>query len=97
MENFFTPDNWNSCRYQYRDQFAFISLMAEPSEDLAQLGELMYCVTVLDEEHNEIFQQGHPSLMEACQSINATYGGIWDFKDLRFKENEGGCSSCQAH
>lgn len=93
MESFFTPDNWNTCRYQNKDQFAFISLLADPENE----DGIMYCVTVLDEDHNEIFQQPYGELLEACQQINANYGGIWDFKNLSLSQNTGGCSTCQAH
>ena len=94
MESFFTPDNWNHCQYRHENQFAIISLSADPD---SLNGDLMYCITVLDDEHNEIFQSQHPTLMEACQKINNNYADIWDFKDLSQNQNTGGCSTCQAH
>lgn len=94
MDNFFNPDNWNHCQYRNQDQFAIISLMAEPGilDD-----NFSYCVTVLDDENNEIFQSVHENVMEACKEINTRYQDIWNFQDLRTQSDGSGCSTCVAH
>ena len=94
METFFTPDNWNRCQYRHENQFAIISILAQPSDGDTQM---MYCVTVMDDDNNEIFQSQHESLLEACQKINNNYAEIWEFRDLSLNQSSGGCSTCQAH
>lgn len=95
MENFFTPENWNFCQYRNANQFAIISMMADPG--ILDEG-FTYCVTVLDDDHNEHSQTCFQDIMSACQHINQTYMDFWDFTDLRAQKNSGsGCSTCVAH
>jgi hypothetical protein len=95
MENFFTPENWNFSQYRSDNQFAIISLLADPG--ILDEG-FSYCVTVLDDDHNEHSQTSFPDVLSACQHINQVYMDFWEFKDLRL-ENKGGsgCSTCVAH
>ena len=92
----FTEENWNHVQYKNDDKKAIISLLSTPS-DSAEGHELYYCITLLDEENNELFQSRFSSLETACQQMNAKYGDVWDFMDLSIESDGGGCGSCSAH
>ena len=93
MENYFTPDNWNVRQYRHNEQFAIISLVADPG---ILDSSFTYCVTMLDDDHNELAQTSFQNIDDACRYINEQYKELWDFKDLRLKKSDG-CSSCVAH
>jgi hypothetical protein len=87
-------DNWNFCHYKNSNLTALVSFGASPEilED-----KFIYYVSVIDEENNEQFQQEFDNVDTACSFINDKYAEFWDFKDLSFKEDTGGCGSCTAH
>lgn len=92
--NTINTDNWTFCHFKAKNLKALITFGASPSilDDSFQ-----YYTTVLDEDHNEVFQAEFSSLDDACSYINNKYGEIWNFVDSRVKKSEGGCSTCVAH
>ena len=92
--SYFTNKNWNYSQYLNAERRAIISMGASPD---VSGDTLLYFITVLDTLNNEIYQEEYNDLDMACQSINSKYGEFWEYKDLSFKDNSGGCSSCVAH
>ncbi|MBT4791303.1 MAG: hypothetical protein HON90_07015 [Halobacteriovoraceae bacterium] len=90
----FTTNNWNHCQYINQDHRAVISIGANDNLDNFQL---LYFVTVLDSENNEMFQQELHDLDAACNLINNKYSEFWEFKNLSVAEETSGCSTCVAH
>lgn len=92
--NTINTDNWSFCHYKAKNLKALITFGASPSilDDSFQ-----YYTTVLDEEHNEVFQAEFNDLQEACNYINNKYSDIWNFTDSRVKKSADGCSTCVAH
>lgn len=90
-----TPDNWSHTHYQFENLRAIISFGANWDES----DELIYFVTVLDEDDQEVFQEQFQTLSEACEYINNRYQNEWPIIDLLNPKNskEGGCASCVAH
>ena len=71
-----------------------ISLGAGFSEESTV--EVEYLVTVLDENQNEVYQQGFKELELAIEFANDRYGS-WDFSELSNKSSDDGCGTCEAH
>ncbi len=86
-------DNWTFSGYKSSDLLAFIHLGAEPQGDDPKL---LYLVTVLNQDEEEVFQLEYFSLPEAIDSINYRYHH-WDFVDRTQRLDDGGCGSCSAH
>lgn len=90
-----TEDNWNYCNYKSENLKAIISFGADPEDEKM---DLLYFVTLLDEENNEIHQKKFTILKDAVDNINTKYHDLWDFEDLGNKNSSGGgCSTCVAH
>ena len=88
-----TPENWNYCGLRTRQLRAFVAMGAVPGGDSAP-PDVIYCVTVSDEDFQEIHQRDFDTLEKALSFINVRYGE-WEFYDLQ--EGGGGCGSCSAH
>ena len=86
-----TPRNWSYCGLRTRQLRAFVGMGAVPGQDSP---DIIYCVTVGNEDFQEIHQRDFDTLEQALAFINARYGE-WEFYDLR--QSEGGCGSCSAH
>jgi hypothetical protein len=85
-----TQDNWTFCQYKSLKSKAFISLGAEPGQDI------LFFITCIDlKDDQELFQKTFINLKDALSEINRRYGH-WHFEDLRQSEDQG-CGSCSAH
>ncbi len=93
-KNFITSDNWTFTHYTTADLQAFIHLGAEPPKDEDSEVNIIYLVTVLKNEEEELFQWEFPELHEAITSINEKYGS-WELSDR--SQSSGGCGTCEAH
>lgn len=71
---------------------AFISFGSGPES--AELDQLDYYVTVLEDQEKETFQAEFRSLSEACLFLNENYSD-WTFNDQTATKS--GCSTCAAH
>ena len=91
---FITSDNWTFTSFTDSDLQAFIHLGAEPSLNDEEEVNILYLVTVLKNDEEEIFQWEFPQLHQAITSINEKYGH-WQIKDR--SQGSGGCGSCEAH
>ncbi|MAX65413.1 MAG: hypothetical protein QF441_16375 [Bacteriovoracaceae bacterium] len=91
----FNQFNWNTAQYISEKYKAIIGLAASPQT----ANELIYVVTVIDQNHNEVFTKDFNTLELACTYINNKYADLWEFKDLSVApaNSEGGCSTCVAH
>ena len=89
-----TLENWGHCGLKSRQLRAFVGMGAIPRGESAD-SALVYCVTVGDEDFQEIHQKDFDTLEGAVAFINARYGD-WEFYDLGEK-SDGGCGSCSAH
>lgn len=87
-------DNWTFCHFKANDLKAFISFGASP--DILD-DTFLYMATVVDSEHNEVFQKEFTQVDLACDYLNNKYSDLWDFVDARAPKKEGGCSTCVAH
>ena len=92
--NTINQENWTYCHYKAKNLKALITFGASP--DILD-DSFLYFTTVLDEEHNEVFQAEFNSIDSACYFINKKYIDTWDFIDARAPKKEGGCSTCVAH
>ena len=86
-------ENWTYSGYKSSDLLAFIHLGAEPTGDETKL---LYLVTVLNSDEEEVFQLEFTTLAEAIDGINNRYHH-WDFIDRSERQDGGGCGSCAAH
>ncbi len=91
---FITSDNWTFTSFKDSDLQAFIHLGAEPSLTNEDEVNVLYLVTVLKNEEEELFQWEFPELHLAINSINKKYGH-WEIRDR--SQGSGGCGSCEAH
>lgn len=89
--NYFTPDNWNHVQYINENQRALVSIGADLK------GDLLYFVTVIDENDQVLYQSEHKTVEKACFHINDKYQEFWDFSNLATAGTGGGCGSCNAH
>lgn len=87
-----TESNWNSAIYAHNGLKAIIST----GHDFTYSSEILYYASVMDENHNDIFQRSFEKLSDACRYLNNKYSLIWEFKPLNPKKT-GGCDSCVAH
>ena len=93
--NTINSDNWTYCHYSSAQNKALITFGAS-AESMDQSYE--YYVTVLNNDHDEVFQKEFNQLDMACRYINQRYQKIWKFVDAtRPVVNESGCSTCIAH
>lgn len=87
--------NWTYTAYTLDELQAFISFGADP--DILS-DNFTYYATVIDSEHNEVYQKDFPNIDSACDFLNNKYKGIWNFKNkLSQGTDSGGCSTCIAH
>lgn len=95
MINSITKENWTYTAYNHNDLQAFISFGADP--DILS-DNFTYYATVIDSEHNEVFQKDFNEIETACEYLNNKYKGIWSFKNkMTQNDSSGGCSTCIAH
>lgn len=89
-----TPENWTHTQYVLDNLRAIISFGASWDRP----NDLLYYVTLLDQDDQEIFQQQFEDLASACDYINQRYQNEWPIVDLMApSKKEGGCASCVAH
>ncbi len=88
-------DNWNYTYYKSSKLKAFISLSGDTRDDEVQI---LYSVTVTDQDDNERFQASFETLEAAVLKANEQYGH-WEFVDMEQGKSgdDGGCGSCAAH
>lgn len=85
-------DNWNTTYYENGNLKAMISLgIGLSGEESPE-----FYVSLVDNEHNDIFQESFETLDAACSYINKKYQDTWELKSL-IKTSTGGCSTCVAH
>jgi hypothetical protein len=93
-------DNWTHGLYRKGNLRALIHEGADWDE-LAQTPRTIYTVNVLNEEHQAVQSFDFAELESATKHINETFQGRWFFEDQLKQapknDDEGGCSSCQAH
>lgn len=85
-----TPMNWNTSIYKSLNLKAFISIGADPESP----EQILYMVSLTDDEHREYFQEEFLQLDDACSFINQRWGD-WDETDLAASGS--GCGTCEAH
>ena len=89
-----TEENWTHCGYISTKAQALITMGSEPSQC-----QIIYYLTLLDNDYKELFQQEFASLAEAVSVLNDRYCH-WQFVDREqenVREDGDGCGSCQAH
>lgn len=88
----FTLQNWNHVQYTNGKHRALVSMGAELT------GDIIYFMSVIDENDLLIFQSEHHCIEKACEVINDKFQDFWDFSDLANNQDQGGgCGSCNAH
>lgn len=93
-----TKDNWSHTHYSFENLRALITFGANWDDKLGKSSDLLYFVTVIDEDDHEVFQKQFQILNDACDYINNRYQNEWPIVDLaNLKNKEGGCASCVAH
>ena len=80
-------NNWNYCHYSTGPLKSMIAQGQDPHGM-----ELLYCLTVLKDETQEVYQAQFQHLPKALKTINDRYRH-WDFTDTS-EAQEGGCGSC---
>lgn len=90
----FNLENWGTSSYSNENIKAFISLAGALSE--SENTNIIYAVTVLENDEVEVFQKDFTELTQAIEFTNNRYGH-WDFSDQGLKKSGGGCSDCSAH
>lgn len=93
MQSKINLENWTNSRFISGDYQVGIFLGADP-ESLAH-NCYVYSVSVIKNEHDEIFEQSFSSLSEAISFVNNRYTD-WTFLDQSLPKAEG-CGSCAAH
>ncbi|MBC96598.1 MAG: hypothetical protein CME63_02545 [Halobacteriovoraceae bacterium] len=93
-KKFITSDNWTFTQFKSSNLQAFIHLGAEPSDLPDGDPNILYLITVLKDEEEELFQWEFPQLHEAIGCINQKYGH-WEFSERT--QSSGGCGDCSAH
>ena len=84
-------ENWNFSCYKSLNLKSFISLSAYPDPHGGVT--FIYCVTVSEDDGQDILQKDFTDLAEACHFLNVHYAH-WKFVGLA--EERQGCSNCQA-
>lgn len=92
-KNVVGAENWTFSGFKSSNLLAFIHLGAEPSPEGAKV---LYCVTLLKDQEEEVFQLEFDQLHLAIDAINERYGH-WEFVDRGQRLDGGGCGSCSAH
>tara|TARA_B110000908_G_C9977708_1_gene324055 strand:- start:85 stop:372 length:288 start_codon:yes stop_codon:yes gene_type:complete len=91
-----TSENWTFTGFKANELLALISLGAKPVVGSAE-PDLVYFLTVMDDEGVDVFQQEYSSLEMAIESINQKYSH-WTFQDRAGSSSSGsGCGDCAAH
>ncbi len=93
IKNLISADNWTFTGFKSSDLLAFIHLAAEPTQTKVKL---VYCVTLLKNSEEEVFQLEFNNLNEAIDAINERYQH-WEFINRGQRLSDGGCGSCSAH
>jgi hypothetical protein len=93
-KNLVNADNWTFTGFKSSDLLAFIHLGAEPGPE-GKI-EMLYLVTLLKSQEEEVFQLEFSSLPQAIDAINERYGH-WEFADRSERLDGGGCGTCSAH
>lgn len=91
----FSRDNWSYSCYKNSTLQVIISLGGVYQEE-TQDALVEYCVTVLADNQDEVFQRNFNDLDLAIDFINERYND-WDFEEVQDKSSDGGCGSCEAH
>ena len=86
-------ENWTYTGYKSSDLLVLIHLGAEPSEGETKV---LYLVTLLKNQEEEVFQLEYSELSKAIDSINQRYSH-WEFVDRAERLDDGGCGTCSAH
>ena len=89
--NQISEDNWTYTHFTSQELKAFIALGGEILNDKVQI---LYNVTVLGDEHKEIFVKSFSDLGQSILFINQRYGH-WTVLDGRVAAQ--GCGTCSAH
>ena len=87
-----TTQNWSHCGHKFLQLQAFITLGGVPGQNPG----LVYCLTLMEEDGAELYQQEFSTLEEAISTLNGRYGH-WEFFDRESAPSSGGCGDCQAH
>lgn len=90
-----TEENWTFCGFKANELLAVISLGAKPSSSGTET-DLLYYLTVMDNDGKDVFQQEYSSLSLAIDTINAKYSH-WSFQDRAGVSTGSGCGDCAAH
>jgi hypothetical protein len=90
-----TTDNWTFTGFKANELLALISLGAKPATDSIE-PDLIYFLTVMDNDGIEVFQQEYSSLDMAIEKINLKYSH-WTFQDRVGSTSGSGCGDCAAH
>lgn len=90
-----TADNWTFMAYQSKNLSAILSLGATPGEN--GQADLLYYMTVMDEDGNDLYQEDFTDLPQAILKINTKYSH-WSLVDRQENNSSGGgCGDCAAH
>ncbi len=88
--------NWTTSYLKNEDLKAFVSLVAEPSEDFQSVVNF-YSVTLTNRDGEELFQELFLQLETALNELETKYSD-WKLVEMAKTLSEGeGCSSCAAH
>ena len=87
-----TTQNWPHCGHKFSQLQAFIGLGGVPD----QRPGLVYCLTLMEEDGAELYQQDFSTLEEAIANLEERYGH-WEFFDREQASSSGGCGDCSAH
>lgn len=90
-----TQQNWSYSFFKHEQNKAFISFCAQPADNTEEV-TVLYAITVVDGDDNEIFQQSYVMLSEALNQINQRYKQ-WDYYNLSERSDSNGCATCSAH
>lgn len=94
-KKYITSDNWTFTHFSSADLQAFIHLGAEPAIHEDDEITILYLVSVLKNQEEELFQWEYKELHDAITAINEKYGQ-WELTD-RSQGSGGGCGTCEAH
>lgn len=91
----FSQDNWSYSCFKNSTLQVIISLGGNYQEESKEV-LVEYCVTVLADNQDEVFQRSFKDLELAIEFVNERYDG-WEFEEVKNKSSDGGCGSCEAH
>ena len=93
-KKYITSDNWTFTHYTTADLQVFIHLGAQPNAENPENIDMLYLLTVLKDEEEELFQWEFQELHQAINTINDKYSS-WELKERA--QATGGCGTCSAH